>query len=134
MSLKPISRDAMCRLKQATDVEIHAKQVKFLISRFYSQAITKAKTSTETSIQLEGYGDFYNSENYGSEKLIKFTETDKDDLLTGLRTLFPDCVVEYQTLVQGTDGKMYDFSKMDRAMLPFINNRQTQEFLVIDWS
>ena len=134
MSLKPVSRESMSRLKAAADVVIHEKQVKYLISHFYSQAITKAKTSTETSIQLQGYGDFCNSENYGSEKLIKFTETDKDDLLSGLRSLFPDCLVEYQILVQGNDGKMYDFSKMDKAMLPFINNRQTRECLVIDWS
>ena len=134
MSLKPMSREAMCRLKQAADLEKRAKQVKHLISNFYSQAITKAKTTTETSIQLQGYGDFCNSDNYGSEKLIKFTETDKDELLRGLRTLFPDCLVEYQILVQGNDGKMYDFSKMDKAMLPFINNRMTRENLVIDWT
>ena len=129
-----MSRESMRRLKEAADLEIHRKQLKYLISHFYNQAITKAKTSTETSIQLQGYGDFTISENYGSQKLIKFTETDKDELLRGLRTLFPDCLVEYQILVQGNDGKMYDFSKMDKAMLQFINNQQTRENLVIDWT
>lgn len=134
--LNPMSREAMRRLKGVADLEIHAKHIEKLIKFFYDKAITKAMTSTETSIQLpgyglEGYGDFHDP---GTGQTIKFTETDKDDLLSGLRSLFPDCLVEYQILVQGNDGKVYDFSKMDKAMLPFINNRQTRECLVIDWS
>ena len=132
MSLKPMSRDAMSALKHAADLETHAKQVEYVISCFYDKAISKAKSSTETSIQLEGYGNFPDPN--CDSILLKFTENDKNDLLSGLRELFPGCVVEYQTLVQGKDGKMYDFSKMDRAMLQFINNQQTREFLVIDWS
>ena len=132
MSLKPMSRDAMSALKHAADLEKCAKQVTKLIDMFYQHAIRKAKTSTETSIQLQGYGDFTDSE--CGQNRIKFTENHKGEVLTGLRTLFPGCVVEYQTLVQGKDGKMYDFSKMDKTMLQFINNQQTREFLVIDWS
>ena len=127
-----MSRESMRCLKEVADLEKCAKQVTKLIGLYYSQAITKAKTSTETSIQLYGYVDFQDSD--APHQLIKFTEYHKDEILSGLRTLFPGCLVEYQTLVQGKDGKMYDFSKMDKTMLQFINNQQTRECLLIDWS
>ena len=132
MSLIPMNRESMSGLKEAADVEKRAKQVTKLIALFYEDAIRRARTSTETSIKLQGYVDFHDSED--GINLIKFTENDKLDLLNGLRTLFPGCLVEYQTLVQGKDRKWYDFSKMDKTMLQFINNQQTREYLVIDWS
>ena len=132
MSLTPMNREFMRSLKEAADLEKRAKQVTKLIALFYEQAIRKARTSTETSIQLQGYVEFSDSDN--NQKPIKLTENDKLDILNGLRTLFPGCLVEYQTLVQGKDGKMYDFSKMDKTMLQFINNQLTREYLVIDWS
>ena len=132
MDLKPMSRESMSALKAAADVEKRAAQVTKLIAMFYEHAIRKARTSTETSIKLNGYVEFHDSEY--SQKPIKLTENDKLDILNGLRTLFPGCLVEYQTLVQGKDGKMYDFSKMDKTMLQFINNQQTRECLMIDWT
>ena len=132
MSLTPMNRESMRHLKEAADLEKCAKQVTKLIGLFYENAIRRARTSTETSIQLHGYGDFHDSE--VGTNLIKFTEKHKDEVLSGLRTLFPGCLVEYQTLVQGKDRKWYDFSKMDKTMLQFINNQQTREYLVIDWS
>jgi len=127
-----MSREELRGLKGKTDENIHTEHINYLVSYFHTKVIEKAKTSTETSIQLQGYVDFHDPE--VGHLLIKFTENDKLDLLNGLRTLFPGCLVEYQTLVQGKDGKMYDFSKMDKTMLQFINNQQTREYLVIDWS
>lgn len=123
----------MSALKHAADLETHAKQVKNLIGEFYEHAISKAKrsTETETSIQLEGYGDFYDSV---TKTAIKFTAKDKDDLLTGLRELFPDSLVEYQILSRGDDGKMYDISKMDDTTLSWGMKYLSKEYLVIDWS
>jgi len=127
-----MSREELRGLKGKTDKNIHTEHINYLVSYFHTKVIEKAKTSTESSIQLQGYGDFFDP--HCDSKLLKFTENDKLDLLTGLRTLFPGCLVEYQILVQGNDGNMYDFSKIDKAMLSYINNQYTREYLVIDWS
>jgi hypothetical protein len=60
--------------------------------------------------------------------------TSMADILNGLQELFPDCLVEHKMLVRGPDGKMYDISKMDKAVLPFIRGYQEQAYIVIDWS
>jgi len=56
------------------------------------------------------------------------------DILAGLRNLFPDCAVSHTLLCQAKDGKMYDISKLDDAVLPFIDRALDQSYIVIDWS
>ena len=60
------------------------------------------------------------------------------DVVRGLRELFPDSKIEYKVAVmaRAPDGKMYDVSKMDSALTPFIHPSQTQTNKVIDvdWS
>jgi len=124
MSVKPMNRESMRGLKAKTDEKNRLEQIDRIVSTIQQQAIQKAKVSTETSIQLEIRG-ICNPQ---------FMIENKDGIVSSLSKLFPDCSVEYQTLTRGNDGKMYDFSKMDKTMLQFINNQKTRECLVIDWS
>jgi len=56
------------------------------------------------------------------------------DILAGLRNLFPDCAVSHTLLCQAKDGKLYDVSKLDDAVLPFVDRALDQSYIVIDWS
>jgi len=43
-------------------------------------------------------------------------------------------LVEHATLVRAQDGKLYDISKLDEKMIPFIDMQQRAEYIVVDWS
>jgi hypothetical protein len=62
--------------------------------------------------------------------------TNIDDILKGLKLLFPDCSVEFKivTLAMGPDRKMHDISTLDEKALMFIGNRQVKQCIIIDWS
>ena len=61
-----------------------------------------------------------------------------DEILTRLRSLFPECVVEYKniSLARGRDGKEYDISTLDDKVRPFIDTTyaRTNSYIIIDWS
>jgi len=50
-----------------------------------------------------------------------------EEILSGLQALFPDCYVTHTMMSAGTDGKMYDVSKMYCVT-------EGKECIVIDWS
>jgi hypothetical protein len=56
------------------------------------------------------------------------------DILVGLQSLFPDCAVSHTLLCQAKDGKMYDISKLDDSVLPFLDRALDHSYIVIDWS
>ena len=59
------------------------------------------------------------------------------EILAEVQSLFPDCSVEHTTLTMATarDGKIYDISKMDDILKPFIMNPgRSMEYIVVDWS
>ena len=61
-----------------------------------------------------------------------------DEILSRLRSLFPECSVEYKkvSMAMGRDGKEYDISNLDDKLRPFIDTARAQikEYIVIDWT
>ena len=138
MDQVPVTRDTLRNLKNKRDEEIRIQKVNACISKVYSDIIYTAKRSIETSY-------YYMLPSVPvSNSTPEFHRENKEDILNGLRTLFPDCSVEYSalTLIQGPDGKLYDISKMDEKVMQFAfhpsyrNNRNTSQelYIVIDWS
>jgi hypothetical protein len=37
-------------------------------------------------------------------------------------------------MAKGSDGKMYDISKIDDSILPLINSVNKESYIVIDWN
>jgi hypothetical protein len=124
MSQIPICRNELKQLKQKTDEENRVYHIKQIISNIYNNVISLAKTKTDTSykyqVPLNPNDDFYSK---------NITE-----ILQGLQKLFPDCTVTHTLFAYGTDGKMYDISKLDDTILPFVNSALNNSFIVIDWS
>ena len=123
-TLTPVSRDAMRKLKAKTDEKKRLMHVEQYISSMYNQAVRAAKTSTETKW------------NYATDHRGEFIVTNIDDILSGLRYLFPNCSVEFKSVTtsRGHDGKMHDVSKLDPKALSFLGTVVKNQCIVIDWS
>ena len=134
-ALVPISRDTMKDLKAQKDEEKRQVleknriyEIKTIIRTIYSSARRIAETTDDLSYAYPLPLPIHPS------RPSEFHTTNMDDILGGLRDLFPDCSVLNTTLSRGQDGKMYDISKMDEKIRPFIDTRKSQEYIVIDWS
>jgi len=163
MSLTPISRDAMLSLKALKDEEIRQKaeadrqrQISQIVTKIYSAAKTVAETTTQTSYsyKVPEQGDLLNLSdslynerraqiirsrmNHSSHSLThdEFHVTNMVDILSSLRDLFPGCAVNYsvRSFARGQDGKEYDVSTFDTAVLPLLSRQRREEVIVIDWS
>jgi hypothetical protein len=149
MALIPFSREMMRTLKERKDEEVNNMKIDFIVNHMYNNAVYLAEKNADT---IYRYMLIIGNNHYGSvmaPSIIgrgghssQITTEDivlnKEEILTRLRGLFPDCVVEYKkvSMVTGRDGKEYDVSALDDKVRPFIDIRcaKTNEYIVIDWS
>lgn len=151
MPLEPFSRANMRLLKEQKDEEGHQRRLEEVVRNIYTSAVYFAERNAETTyrfaIQNSGYQmvnipstiPSINSLQYiqfqiNKEYIVKNT----DEILSRLRSLFPECSVEYKKLsmAMGRDGKEYDISNLDDKLRPFIDTAraQTKEYIIIDWT
>ena len=114
-------RSKLSGLKAERDEEKRCQQIQQIIHNIYNSVIMLATTSTNTSYKKQ-------------VESTLFITTNMQDILSGLRVIFPDCLVENTLFAMGNDGQMHDISKMDEKMRPFINNAQANNYILIDWS
>ena len=144
---QPMSRDTMRELKANTEEATRIQQVKNIVQQIYRAAVETAKSKTDTSYNhpLPQAHTIAQMHMVGVKKVTKFgcnsgTTTDPfylknmPDILAGLQELFPGCDVTHTLLSRGTDGNMYDISKLDEKVLPFVNRALDQSYIVVDWS
>lgn len=117
-----MSREIMQTLKATKEEELRIEKVKRSVTRIYQEAIQKAMTSTSTSYSLH----------LGQE--YQFYKDNMEEILTKLQSLFPGCSVKLSKMCMGNDRKPYDISTIDEKMLPFINQNNAFECIVVDWS
>ena len=132
--LQPISRDSLRGRKAAKDEEVLFEKVKYSVKQLHNDILRKAEYSTDTFYH-------YQLPSFPISKTTRlpipgpeFYRDNMKLILEGLQILFPECLVEHATLVRAQDGKLYDISKLDDKMLPFINKQQSAEYIVVDWS
>jgi hypothetical protein len=129
-ALTPITRDEMRSLKAQTDEKMRIQQIQQYVKTIYEKVIQFAKTSTETK-----WGhDTNNNMQYGFRR--EFSIANIDDILSGLRELFPGCSVEFKsvTMARGPDGQMHDVSTLDPKAMMFMSHTQITQCITIDWS
>ena len=125
---QPISRHELQQLKVKNDEQKRLNTINKYVNSIYNSLINQATSSNITSY------------NYQINQVptidpdYLFIERNKDEILNGLKVLFPDCLVDFKILSRGTDGKMYDVSNIDEKIKPFINRQNDREYIVIDWS
>lgn len=136
-----MSRDAMRELKANTEEAARVQQVKQIVQQVYQAAVQTARSTTNTSYNHQvPRGPAHQYQNNITNRVNQDIVTDPfyvknmPDILVGLQVLFPGCDVSHTLLSKGTDGKMYDISKLDDKVLPFVNRALDQSYIVIDWS
>jgi hypothetical protein len=150
MSLTPFSRENMRTLKSQKDEEGHQRKLEEIVRNIYASAVSFAERTAETTYRFaiqNGYqqnvsipstipSNHYQSIQFQITK--EFIIGNMDEILTRLRSIFPDCSVEYKkvSMARGRDGKEYDISNLDEKLRPFIDvsRAQTNEYIVIDWT
>jgi hypothetical protein len=144
MSVVPVDRMTLLSMKAMKDEADRRKELDDLIVSIYKQVLYVATNSTRTSFQQVvprnsvprgrvqhlpvGRG---NSENTEMHPLYK---ANMEEILRRLQELFPDSLVSHTLMAQGTDGIMYDISRLDDTALPFVNQTLSQSYINIDWS
>lgn len=144
MSVVPVDRMTLLSMKAMKDEADRRKELDDLIVSIYKQVLYVATNSTRTSFQQVvprnsvprgrvqhlpvGRG---NSENTEMHPLYK---ANMEEILRRLQELFPDSLVSHTLMAQGTDGIMYDISRLDDTALPFVNQTHSQSYINIDWS
>jgi hypothetical protein len=128
MSFTPMSKESMQKLKAEEDEKNRNKKIKEIISNIYNCAINTAKGTSNTSFHHEIPMNKYDN------SLDIFYINNKNEIVKILQELFTDCSVSFSMLSRGNDGKMYDISKMDEKVIPFINRQFDKSYIVIDWS
>ena len=124
MSLTPVSREHLRSLKRQRDEKIRIEQIDNYVNNIYRSVVNKAEISTDTY--------------YRTTQISDFERKHMPEILDSLKTLFPDCRVEYQHTIGGNDGKMYDINMMDESMRQILLNpsykTKVHEQIVIEWS
>lgn len=156
MSLIPFSRENMRALKSQKDEEGHQRRLEQVVRNIYTSVVRFAERTTETIYRFRIPNGHYNSvhipstipsNNHLESHNVMFIPFDinkdyimvnMDEILTRLRSLFPECSVEYKkvSMARGRDGKDYDISNLDEKLRPFIDTTraETNEYIVIDWN
>ena len=127
-----MSRETMRELKATTEEAARLQRVNQIVSQIYSYAVGAAKSKADTSYNHPLPQVHIPNSRHGSAD--PFYIKNMPDILAGLQELFPGCHVSHTLLSMGTDGKMYDISKLDHTVLPFVNRTLDQSYIVIDWS
>ena len=153
MSIIPISRESM-RSRQhraKTPEEIHIERINNIVYEIYRRAIQAAEQTDDSRYIYKlprGESTRHESTRHESthyESLgTDFYKTHITEIITGVRTLFPDCFVDHTTItmVCTRDGKRYDVSKISMNIIPGITkpipcirrSAESDEYIVVDWS
>ena len=124
-----MSKESMQKLKAEEDEKNRNNKIKEIVSNIYNSAIYMAKTTSNTSFHHQiPMNNKYNND------IDIFYINNKDEIVKILQELLTDCSVSFSILSRGNDGKMYDISKMDEKVIPFINRQFDKSYIVIDWS
>jgi len=159
MSLTPFSRENMRYLKEQKDAEGHALKLETIIKDIYLKTVQYAERNSDTFYALKmssiccqngiicrnvfvPSNTIQNIDRNGDTIRFEITQEfiveNIEEILTRLRSLFPDCSIEYKkvSMARGRDGKEYDISALDDKMRPFIDTDQarTEEIIMIDWT
>ena len=119
--MKPMNRVDMQQLKEKYDEGNRIQFINQTVANIYSMAVAHARSKIDKS-----YNYLINQD----PLIVKYIP----DILIKLQELFPDCSITHTLMATGSDGKMYDISKIDDSILHLINSVNKESYIVIDWS
>lgn len=137
LGLSPMSFSSMQQCKVEEDNRQYKKCIKDIITKFYTEAVQAAKTGSSYKCRSDPRYLAHLAGVRPTEFIVR--DDTLTEILGTLRELFPGCRVTHSKMAKGVDGQMYDISQMDEVtttliVMSVIDIRQTEEYIVIDWS
>jgi len=118
MALKPMSRQMMNRYR----IDRYEEEMQCLISGIYYPAVDCARNTDKTSYH------------HRIPSALEIYQKNMPEILKRLQTLFPDCNVSHTLISQGSDGKLYDISKIEDKDLHLVVMVSDNSYIIIDWT
>lgn len=118
MSLQPMSRNAMNQLR----IDRFEENMRNVIIGIYYPAVECAQRTDKTV--------YHHMVPFGYE----FYKNNMPEILKRLQVLFPECQVSHTLLSHGSDGKLYDISKIDDKDLHLVDTVSENSYILIDWA
>jgi len=123
MSKPVLTRNTLQGMKEIEEVRL--KKVNQVIDNIYNSVVGISKTSTNKSYK-------YYCNLPGAE--ATFFEDNKNDILNGLRALFPDSTIEFKFFLRDNNQQVKEFSVIDESMRQYVTRQYNNDYINIDWS
>jgi hypothetical protein len=118
MALKPMSRQMMNRYR----IDRCEEEMQCLISGIYYPVVDCARQSDKTVYHHRIPSD------------LEIYQKNMPEILKRLQVLFPDCQVSHALVSEGSDGILYDISKIEEKDLHKVVMVSENSYIVIDWT
>jgi hypothetical protein len=133
---QPITCETLRSLKKKADAQQVTSLVNKILEIIYGNVIMHATKSDETFYRHPIPNSILDT----IHKSLPVTfatiyQTNLDDILQGLQTLFPDSTISKKILTRGSDGKFIDITDIPEIINSEVfKTIHSQRYIVIDWS
>jgi hypothetical protein len=147
MDIIPITKESLRGLYAATQEEARQKKISEIVHGIYGRILATSKSSSVTVYKHDcrPYGPTNcvgcNQHNerrgrpvYHIHTLDPFYETNMEDILARLQSIFPDSSIQYKRITTGADGTVVDLSTLDPSLHSLIKIAEDVHYIVIDWA
>lgn len=139
---KPITREYLRSLKRKAEEQQVSSLINKTLEIIYTNVITHATKSDETFYRHAiptppPINTVYLEMGHTSLPVTFATiyNTHLNDILQGLRELFPDSTISKKILTRGSDGKLLDITDIPEILESnVLKTIHSQWYIVIDWS
>ena len=118
MPLQPMLRDQLNQLR----IDRFEENMQNIITGIYYPAVECAQQTDKTV--------YYHLVPFNYE----FYKNNMSEILKRVQVLFPDSKVSHTLLAKGTDGKLYDISKIEDKDLHLVGCVSENSYIVVDWT
>ena len=115
----------MSELTTQSETESRLMRIKTIINTIYNSVTTNGSSYIYTIPSV-----YEHTERVSDPFYIK----NISDIISGLQEFFPNSVISHAVMAEGTDGKLYDISKLDSISLSIVNYALDTSYIIIDWS
>lgn len=122
MNLIPMTRNELQSMKSVIDEEKRKQRVKTTVASIYRQVQYIASKTTRNKYSYTNITD------------MKFIKQNIDEIMKELQMLFPDSRISFSKVRMRALDDYVEVSEAEERMLELMNQKNTEQAIVIDWS
>ena len=134
---EPISAKEMLVLKQKKKEKERLKILKNLLKLIYDSTANYGEKSKGTQYVYKAIVPFCQHNEFYNDNEI-FIKDNLNDIMAGLKHLFPDCDIQYKLYSANSKGNMHDITDLDtthKLLVHYLNEGTCLESrFIIDWT